>query len=673
MKRVNYIKKAKAVAIATTVLLGLATTNSLAQKKGVGIGTTNPDQSAILDLSSDSQGLLIPRLTLKQRNAIEKPAKGLIVYQTNMLSGVYVYDGTQWAPVSTTEARSVAATSEYWSTLGNEGITENMYIGTNDEASLLFKVNNFNSGKIDHSRGNLFLGYKTAQNSLGFNTVALGALALQKANNSGNNVAIGFQSMFANETGSHNLALGTGSLAANISGKNNIAIGSLAGYKSTGSGNVFLGFQSGYSEQSDNKLVIANDAIKTPLIYGDFANGKLGINTQDLSSTFNINSGVANTSGLRFAKLNSASPTTAASGKVLTVNASGEVVLTQDKTSDVVTYWQQTDNNISNINTGNVNVKNLNTSGILTANGQANLLSGLNVTGQSIFANTDVTGALNIQNMTASGTVNTKGLAVGTGGITIASFGNTTDKIVGVDAGGKLILIDKPVPTVTTTPTSSSTWFLDTDNVLKPKDETDVKITKSLNTYGLKVGWGGIRFTDLNSTYPNPFESNGLCLSLDTDGNFILTKLPTSYATGSTSTGSSVWGRNGNIIYAPGFDEKVVIGQGLNLPDGYSLYVRKGILTERLRVAVPNSAKWADYVFEKDYQLMPLNEVEDFIDENKHLPNVPSATEIADQGIDMAEMAAKQMEKIEELTLYLIKANKRIDELEKQVNLLNKK
>src|SRR5690606_20237463 len=63
---------------------------------------------------------------------------------------------------------------------------------------------------------------------------------------------------------------------------------------------------------------------------------------------------------------------------------------------------------------------------------------------------------------------------------------------------------------------------------------------------------------------------------------------------------------------------------------------------------------WADYVFDENYQLMPLSEVERFLKEHKHLPSVPSEKVIKAEGIDLAEMQVKMMEKIEELTLYLI-------------------
>lgn len=111
---------------------------------------------------------------------------------------------------------------------------------------------------------------------------------------------------------------------------------------------------------------------------------------------------------------------------------------------------------------------------------------------------------------------------------------------------------------------------------------------------------------------------------------------------------------------------KVIIGSVSSTPGTYKLYVEDGILTERVKVAVDGSGNWADYVFAPDYKLMPLEEVDDFIQKNKHLPNVPSAEKMAETGIDVATMDAKLMEKIEELTLYMIQMKKEIKTLKKQ-------
>lgn len=106
------------------------------------------------------------------------------------------------------------------------------------------------------------------------------------------------------------------------------------------------------------------------------------------------------------------------------------------------------------------------------------------------------------------------------------------------------------------------------------------------------------------------------------------------------------------------------IGNTSDVP-GYRLSVDGNVICEELRVLI--SSSWPDYVFNDDYSLMNLNEVEEYIKENNHLPGMPSASEIdGGQGVDLGEMQRLTVEKVEELTLYLIEANKKMDELAKQ-------
>ncbi len=103
----------------------------------------------------------------------------------------------------------------------------------------------------------------------------------------------------------------------------------------------------------------------------------------------------------------------------------------------------------------------------------------------------------------------------------------------------------------------------------------------------------------------------------------------------------------------------------INTPNyGYKLYVEGGLLTEKVRVAIKSSAQWSDSVFDSGYELMPLTKVRDFIGENCHLPGVPSADEIVRFGLDVAETDAVLLKKIEELTLYIIALEGRIESLE---------
>lgn len=104
----------------------------------------------------------------------------------------------------------------------------------------------------------------------------------------------------------------------------------------------------------------------------------------------------------------------------------------------------------------------------------------------------------------------------------------------------------------------------------------------------------------------------------------------------------------------------------------YRLYVQGGILTEGLRISKVGTTDWADYVFADGYKLKSLNEVEAFVKANKHLPGVPSAEEVSKNGLDVVKMDAKLLEKIEELTLYVIELKKQNEMLSKRVDGLSK-
>ncbi|WP_082994807.1 MULTISPECIES: hypothetical protein [Aquimarina] len=84
------------------------------------------------------------------------------------------------------------------------------------------------------------------------------------------------------------------------------------------------------------------------------------------------------------------------------------------------------------------------------------------------------------------------------------------------------------------------------------------------------------------------------------------------------------------------------------------------------REMVVEAGTWSDFVFYDDYKLPTLKEVENHIKENRHLKDIPSASEVQENGIFLGEMDAKLLQKIEELTLYIIEINKRVDELEKE-------
>ncbi len=122
-------------------------------------------------------------------------------------------------------------------------------------------------------------------------------------------------------------------------------------------------------------------------------------------------------------------------------------------------------------------------------------------------------------------------------------------------------------------------------------------------------------------------------------------------------------GSNGFGNYFMFISDKGNVSIGTNDSKGYKFAVKGDMIAEK--VVVKLHADWPDFVFAKKYGLMPLDEVETFIEKNHHLPNIPSAKEVEEKGIDLGEMNAALLQKVEELTLYVIELKKEIEDLKK--------
>ncbi len=101
-----------------------------------------------------------------------------------------------------------------------------------------------------------------------------------------------------------------------------------------------------------------------------------------------------------------------------------------------------------------------------------------------------------------------------------------------------------------------------------------------------------------------------------------------------------------------------------SLGAGYKLKVFGKIISEEVRVQLKSA--WPDYVFENTYKKLSLEELEKYVNENKHLPNIPSAAEVEKDGQHLGEIQRKMLEKIEELSLYVIELKKEIDLLKEK-------
>jgi hypothetical protein len=108
----------------------------------------------------------------------------------------------------------------------------------------------------------------------------------------------------------------------------------------------------------------------------------------------------------------------------------------------------------------------------------------------------------------------------------------------------------------------------------------------------------------------------------------------------------------------------LVIG-GARMPPSYVLAVYGNAIATS--ITVQSSTGWPDYVFKPSFHLPSLTKVKTYIDQNHHLPEIPSAEQIQKDGLNLGEMNKLLVKKVEELTLYLIEQNKRIEKLESQI------
>jgi hypothetical protein len=124
-----------------------------------------------------------------------------------------------------------------------------------------------------------------------------------------------------------------------------------------------------------------------------------------------------------------------------------------------------------------------------------------------------------------------------------------------------------------------------------------------------------------------------------------------------------------NVIKTPDFFASVGstgnVGIGTTTPQAM-LAVNGEVLCKKVRVS-QNSANWPDYVFQQGYPLPDLKEVAEYIKQNNHLPGVPSAAEVKKDGLDLADNQATLLKKIEELTLYAIEQNKKLEQQQQQL------
>ena len=208
----------------------------------------------------------------------------------------------------------------------------------------------------------------------------------------------------------------------------------------------------------------------------------------------------------------------------------------------------------------------------------------------------------------------------------------------------------------TTDTTTSLSWTASGDNV----GVTNYKIFKDGNLEATLGNVTTYQVTGLTASTTYAFTVS----ALDAAGNESAQGTAVSVTTSASSGGggSSVWTESGSTVSYSG---NVAIGTS-SVPSDYKLAVEGKIRTREIRV---DQDTWPDYVFKEDYDLPTLEEIERYIEEKGHLPNIPSAKEVETNGIELGEMDKLLLEKIEELTLHTIGLQKLLKKQQKLIEL----
>ncbi|HEX5654804.1 MAG TPA: tail fiber domain-containing protein [Chitinophagaceae bacterium] len=213
-------------------LITLAVFKTFSQNVAINTDGSQPAASAMLDISSTSKGLLIPRMNSAQRAAIANPATGLLVWQTDSSPGFYYFNGSSWVSLS---GGASPGPLNGWTTTGNAGTDSTAnFVGTLDSKPLIGKVNGEQVFRFSEKMAVTLAGYQAG-----------------KLNTGNYNTFLGYQAGFGNTSGDGNLFLGYLSGKMNNTGRQNIFMGNYSGLNnSTGSYNQFTGFQAGQQNTS---------------------------------------------------------------------------------------------------------------------------------------------------------------------------------------------------------------------------------------------------------------------------------------------------------------------------------------------------------------------------------------------------------------------------------------
>jgi len=613
---------------------------------GVGIGTSAaPHISSILDVASTTKGFLFPRMTYAQRTAISTPVAGLLVYQTDAVglfwvSGIYFYDGAIWKRIARAdEIAGGGGGPTSWTTVGDDqfsNLTGNVGIGTGTPASKFHLVGNMltENGSITINNPTAILQLQSAGVNKGFMQL------------SGNNVRIGTNS---GNTG--------GEFIVRMNGNTNMLI------DSTGDVGIGIADPERKLHVEGGSIMVAHPGTIVGIPYAPTVNFKMTHEDEKKG-------------GLRFIRDGSY-----LAEMMYTVDADGPnyISLSANGTGNkdlLVNSVGRTGINMNQVDfnpVGQLHIRSADNTDAIALHstyGDDNstiqfyntILEGSNPGVKKTFI--ELQDANNLRMGTNSG--NTSGDLIfrmnGTdrvmvdqaGNVGIGTFPPTTKLHIegGQDAdpdpfvGNGYLMLGEPAST----------------NVIFDNNEIMARNGASTTTLYLQNEGGA-----LNIGSHTTIKHDGVGEVLRLDGinpniGFYYNGLYKSYIAQTpyhlnVTVGDGPILLNGTQVAIGGFDEDA---------DDYMLTVNGKVICEELKVEL--SGNWPDYVFADEYNLKPLHELKSFIDTNNHLPNIPKAAEVEKDGFELGEMNRKLLEKVEELTLYVIQLQEQIDALKVGAN-----
>ncbi len=582
-----------------------------------------PDESAILELISAERGLLIPRMTEIDKNAIMNPATGLLVYQRDGRPGFYYYDGAIWQPVN-------GGTVSAGNTLEDLDSDTKIQVeeGPDDDV-IRFDIENTEYMTIDNT------GLRLTDTNNG---------ALLTGRFDTGNVGIGC----SNPSAKLSLCGGEIAFSAGFNGDPGDKI-SLNGYNIENTNMVGIGYET--SLYNINGLFFNLDDFYYKAQGGHRWYNNVNANGGSAASM------VLNREG--YLGIGTNSPRTS-----LHVETGEDASLTEDG------LLMLGDNSLNLVFGGNeIQAR---------ANGVGSNLN-LQVHGGDILA---LTGGGNL--ITDLGTFVVDGSAdrvgVGTG------FGTIESKFQ-VFGGADVSLTNHGYIMMGA---STSTNIAMDNNEIQARNngaEAPLYIQREGGNVGLGI---------TSSTVPAKLSIQDASMQLhlqnenDTSNDWYigasgptwlagedrLVISPTTSSTSSMLTFRSaddvvdVQRSGGDVLLCGQANGQVGIGVSNpdNIPEDYILAVDGNIMAEEVRVEL--SSSWPDYVFQDDYELRSIEQLEKSIEENGHLPGIPSAEEIEEVGIHVGDMQRRMMEKIEELSLYIIQLNEDNKELRGEIESL---